>query len=104
MAKKEKETIGEIGKKVMDIGLGIASVTEKKVREVAAELIKKGEMKKEGAEKFINGLLKKTEKDRRGLEERLTGVVKKVIDKLPLATRSELDELKKKVEDLEKKC
>jgi len=103
MVKKQTEGIGEIGKKVIDLGMGLASVTEKKVREVAAELIKKGEMKKEEAEKFIDDLLKKTEKDRKGLEGRLTGVVKKVIEKLPLATRSELDEIKKRLAALEKK-
>ena len=108
MAKKEKEkgkeTIVDLGKKTLDLGLGLLSVTEKKTREVVAELIKRGEIKKETAEKFIDGLLKKTEKDRKGLEERLTKVVKTIIDKLPLATKKELDEIKKKVEDIEKKC
>ena len=106
MAKKEKgrDAIVDLGKKTLDLGLGLLSITEKKTREVVAELIKKGEIKKESAEKFIDGLLKKTEEDRKGLEERLTKVVKKVIDKLPLATKKELDELKKKVRDIEKKC
>lgn len=103
MAKKEVKGIGEIGKKVMEIGLGLVSVTEKKVREVAAELIKRGEIKKEAAEKFVDNLLKKTEKDRKDLEERLTGAVRKVIEKIPLATKKELDEIKKKIESLEKK-
>ncbi len=103
MVTKEEKGIGEMGKRVMEIGLGLVSVTEKKVREIAAELIKRGEIKKEAAEKFVDNLLKKTEKDRKDLEERLTGAVRKVIEKIPLATKKELDEIKKKIESLERK-
>lgn len=103
MAKKETAGIGEIGKKAVELGLGILSITEKKVRAVAAELIKRGEIKKEVAEEFIDSLLKKTEKDRKKLEERLTKIARKVIDKIPLATKKELDEIKRRLEDLEKK-
>jgi polyhydroxyalkanoate synthesis regulator phasin len=103
MIRKEKERIADLGKKVVDLGLGLVSVSDKKIREVADELIQRGEIKKEEAEQFIDKLLKKTEKDRKGLEERITGVVKKVIEKLPLATKSELNEIKKKLNELEKK-
>ena len=103
MGKEELKGIGELGKKVMELGLGLVGVTEKKIREVAAELIKRGEIKKEEAEKFIDRLIKKTEKDRKEFEERVSGLIHKVIEKIPLATKSEVEELKKKIEAIEKK-
>ena len=106
MVKKGKEKITDLGRKVVDLGLGLGlglvSVTEKKVRAVVSELIKRGDIKKEEAEGFVDRFLKKTEEDRKGLEERITGVVKKVVEKLPLATKSELNEIKKRLSELEK--
>lgn len=103
MTKGKGLGLGELGKKMLELGLGVVGITEKKIREITAELIKKGELTKEEAEKFIDKLLKKTEKERKDLEERLTGVIKKVIEKTPLATKSELDELRKKIEEIEKR-
>lgn len=100
---KESERLGEFGKKMVELGLGLVGVTEKRVREVTAELIKRGEIKKEEAEKFIDNLVKKTEKDRKDLEKKLSRFIQKGIDKIPLATKSEVEELKKKIEAIEKK-
>ena len=98
-----KNGLKELAKTAVELGLGLVAVTEKKVREVAAELIKKGEIKKEEAEKFIDNLVKKTEKDRKDLEKKLSRFIQKGIDKIPLATKSEVEELKKKIEAIEKK-
>lgn len=103
MVKKERDAVLELGKKAIGVGLGLISITEKKARAIIDELIKKGEIKKEEAEEVINNLLKKTEKDRKTLEERLAKIIKNVVEKLPLATRKELDEVKKRLEELEKK-
>ena len=98
-----KNDLKDLVKKMMELGLGLVGVTEKKIREVVAELIKRGEIKKEEAEKFIDNLVEKTEKDRKDLEKRLSRFIQKGIAKIPLATKSEVEELKKKIEALEKK-
>lgn len=100
---QKREELKELVKKAVGLTLGLAGVAERKVREVAAELIKKGEIKKEEAERFIDRLLEKTEKDRSELEERLSVFIHKVIERIPLATKSELEELEERIAAIEKK-
>ena len=101
---EQKEKLTDLGKKAVDLGLGIVSITEKKVREVVGELINRGEIKKEEAEQFVDKIIKKTIDERKGLEQKLTGLVQKVIDKVPLVvTKKEIDDIKKRLSKLERK-
>jgi len=90
-------------KKVFNLGLGVFAVTKEKVEEIVKELVKKGEVSQEEGKKLVNELLEKGEKSRKELEAQIEKIVKGIIEKLDLATRKELNELKFEIEQLKDK-
>ncbi|MCK4437303.1 phasin family protein [bacterium] len=95
--------MGDLVKKLAALGLGALVISEEKVRELTRELIKRGELKKGEAPKFIKEVLKKTSKSRKEIEKGISQAIKKALANLPLVSRDELKKLEKKVEKLEKK-
>ena len=90
-------------RKVFNLGLGVFSVTKEKVEEIVKELVKKGEVSQEEGKKLVNELLEKGEKTRKELEAQIEKIVKGIIERLDLATRKELNELKSEIEQLKEK-
>jgi len=90
-------------KKVFNLGLGVFAVTKEKVEEIVKELVKKGEVSQEEGKKLVNELLEKGEKSRKELEAQIEKIVKGIIERLDLATRKELNELKSEIEQLKEK-
>ena len=90
-------------KKVFNLSLGVFSVTKEKIEEIVKELVKKGEVSQEEGKKLVNELLEKGEKTKKELEAQMEKIVKGIIERLDLATRKELNELKSEIEQLKEK-
>jgi len=90
-------------KKVFNLSLGVFSVTKEKIEEIVKELVKKGEVSQEEGKKLVNELLEKGEKTKKELEAQIEKIVKGIIEKLDLATRKEINELKSEIEQLKEK-
>jgi len=84
-------------------GLGIMSLTYEKAESLAKDLIKRGELSETEEAKFIKDLMKRAEKYSSETEKKIEETVEKTLKKLNIPTRSDLDEIKQKLDELSKK-
>jgi len=89
--------------KTMLTGVGLAAVTKDKVEELARELIDRSEMSEKEGKELIDELLKKSEQARKDLEAKIEDIVRKVLGKMDLATKGDIDRLTERIESLEQK-
>jgi polyhydroxyalkanoate synthesis regulator phasin len=93
----------DIIKKAMLLGLGLFSLTKEKAEEFVDDLVKRGEVTKEERFRMVDKLLKEAEKQEEELLGKISETVQKVITELGLPTKKELDEISKRLEEIEKK-
>ncbi|MGE4560522.1 MAG: phasin family protein [Desulfobulbus sp.] len=91
----------EMLKNVVYAGIGAAFLTKEKVEEVTKDLVEKGKMSQEEGKQFIDDLLRKSEKAKDQLELWINKRVEERVNQLNLATKDELAELQRKVEELQ---
>ncbi len=91
----------ELLKNMIYTGVGAAFLTRDKLDEIRKELVERGNLTKEEGKEFVEDLVKKSDKTRDQLEIWLNHQVEERIKGLNLATADELDELRRKVEELE---
>ena len=90
-------------KKTLLAGVGAAALTREKVESLVDELVEKGEIASKEGPKLVKDLLQESQKAKKELEERVEEATQKALKKLRLATRAEVEEIKAKLEELEKK-
>lgn len=91
----------EILKNVVYAGIGAAFLTKEKIEELKSELIDKGKMSQEEGKQFVDDLLRKSEKAKDQLDLWINRRVEEQVRQLNLATRDEIAELQRKVEELQ---
>ena len=92
-----KETL----KNILYTGIGIAFLTKEKVEELKADLIEKGKMSQEEGRQFVDDLLRRSEKARDQLDLWINKRVEERIEQFNLATRDEVADLRRQVEELQ---
>ena len=95
--------MSDIFKKTFLAGLGAMSLTREKAQEITNDLIKRGELAKTDEAKFVRDLLDLDEKNKSGLEDKIEKAIEKVMAKLDIPTRKEIEELKAEIARLSKK-
>jgi polyhydroxyalkanoate synthesis regulator phasin len=93
----------EFIRKMMMFGVGLAAMTREKTEELVKELVKKGEMSEKEGKQLVNDLLEKSKKMTRDLETKTEEMVTVTLKRLNIPTRKELDELRERIEKLEKR-
>jgi len=83
-------------KKIMLAGLGV----EAKARETWEDLVRRGEENQEEYAKKVKDRVALLEKDLKGIGKKNRDLIEKVMDKLPIATKADLDRLEKKIQEL----
>ncbi len=91
----------EMLKNALYVGLGAAFLTKEKIEELKADLIEKGKMSQEEGKQFVDDLLRKSEKAKDQLELWINKRVEDRIKQLNLATKDEIAELERKIEELQ---
>ena len=91
----------EILKNVVYAGLGAAFLTKEKVEDLTRDLIEKGKMTQEEGRQFVDDLLRKSEKAKDQLDLWINKRVEDRINQLNLATKDEIAELQRKIEELQ---
>lgn len=91
----------EMLKNVLYAGIGAAFLTKEKIEEIQAELIEKGKMSQEEGRQFVDDLLRKSEKAKDQLDLWLNKRVEERVQQLNLATKDELADLQRKIEELQ---
>jgi len=92
----------EFIKKAIFISAGLASMTAEKIEETVAEIVKRGELSETQGKEFIRDLKEKSAKAKKEMGERIDKMVDDTLRKLSLPTRKEVEELKARIEELEK--
>jgi polyhydroxyalkanoate synthesis regulator phasin len=91
-------------KKAFMTGVGLAASSSQRVEKLARELVKAGKLSEEDGEKLVEDMLKKSEQAKKDFVREVESLVKKAMDKVPVAGKKEVDELRKKIEILEKQA
>lgn len=86
--------------KALYTGIGIASYTVDKAKEMGRELADEFNLSKEEGEKLAEEIRNKAKAEKEQFESRVEKEVERVVDKLKLATKSDIDALKKQILDL----
>ncbi len=92
----------EFIKKSIYIGAGLASLTAEKIEEAVAEIVKRGELSEKQGKELLQELLDKSAKTRKEISEKIEKMIQETMEKLHLPTRKEIDELKARIDQLEK--
>jgi poly(hydroxyalkanoate) granule-associated protein len=88
-------------RKIMLAGVGALALTEEKLESFVQELIKKGELTQEEGKKTLKELREKMAQNKRELEEYVQRKIENSVKKMHLATKKDVEELEKRVSDLE---
>ena len=91
----------ELLRNILYTGVGAAFLTRDKLDEIRKDLVERGNLTKEEGKEFVDDLLRKSNSARDQLEILLNRQVEERIKTLNLATVDDLDELLRKVEELE---
>ena len=84
--------------------MGFISMSKDAVVKAAEKLKEDMKMSEEEGKKFTEEVIGEAEKAKKNFQEEVEKAVNKTLDKLNLAKKDELDELKKKIDELEKKA
>ena len=91
----------ELLQNVFDAGLGVAALTKEKIEALQKELVEKGRMTREEGMNFVEGLKQKSEKAREQMDLWIARRVEEQIAKLDLATKEDVAELQRKIDELQ---
>ena len=91
----------EMLKNVLYTGLGAAFLTKEKIEELRKELIEKGKLSQDEGKQFVDELIRKSEKAKDQLDLWINKRVEDRINQLNLATKDEIAELRRKIEELQ---
>lgn len=90
-------------RKLANLGLGLLDITEEKAREIADELIKRGEARSEKPGQLVKDILARGEEVKRTLQKHVDAAVEKAMAKTNVASAKDLAGLAARIEALEKK-
>ncbi len=94
----------ELIKKVLYTGVGLVASATEKVQQQVNDLVENDKISKDEGKKIVESFVKSTEEKKSELETRLNEMVEGIINKLDLVRKSDIDDLIKKVERLEKEA
>lgn len=90
-------------RKAMFLGLGMLCVAKETSERIINELVARGEVSEEEAKKFLDELLQKGEEYRQEVKGFIRQEVEKLRGELGLVTKSEIDEIRERLDTLERK-
>jgi polyhydroxyalkanoate synthesis regulator phasin len=88
-------------KNVLYAGIGAAFLTRDKIEELKTELVEKGKLSREEGKEFVDDLIKKSQRAKDELELWINKRVEEKIDQLDLATKDDIADLRRKIEELQ---
>lgn len=92
--------MSDLLKKTVLAGIGAVSLTKDKAKELADELVERGEMDESDEAEFIKELMDKSEEKKEELEGTIEEKVNETFEKMDIASKSDVEELKDKVQQL----
>ena len=94
----------EFLKKTIWIGAGLAAMTAEKIEEAVKEIVNRGQLTEKEGRELIDDLIEKSRKAKKDWGERIDQAVQDTLQRLKIPSRREVDDLKARIEQLEKAC
>ncbi len=91
----------EIIRDVAKIGLGALSLSKENIKKITDDLVEIGKVSREEGDRLLKEIQTSSDEYRKNLQETIEESVKKAVDRAGFATKSEVLELRKKIEELE---
>jgi len=91
----------ELIEKVVMTTIGVAAITQKKAEELVAEMKERYKLSEEEGKNLVEKIQSMARENREKVREMAEAEVQKVVDRLGLVSVDELEQLKKRVQDLE---
>jgi polyhydroxyalkanoate synthesis regulator phasin len=86
--------------KMLLAGLGVVSMSKERAEKIFDEYVARGKAEKDAKSGFVKELLDTAEKTRGDLEKLVADQVKSAIEKVPLATKEDIQRLEEKLDQL----
>jgi polyhydroxyalkanoate synthesis regulator phasin len=99
----EQRKVPEFLHKMIAAGCGFVSLSEEKVKGFIDDLVKRGELSANEGEGLLKNMLDRVESTGKDIENKVSETVKKYIKRENVCTKSEMDEILKRIEELEKR-
>ncbi|MBN2373221.1 hypothetical protein JXL19_05510 [bacterium] len=99
----EEHRVSEFLHRLVAAGWGFVSLSEEKAKKFIDELITRGEISAKEGEGLLKGILDRLESTGKDIETRVAEMVSKYIKRENICTKSDIDQLIKRIEKIEKK-
>ncbi len=86
--------------RLMLAGLGAVSMTRERAEKIFDEYVSRGKAEKEARAGFVKEVMDTADKTRKDIEKLVSEQVEKTVDKLNLASKSDIKRLEEKVDKL----
>lgn len=94
----------ELLEKIVITTIGVAAITQKKAEELAAEMKERFKLSEDEGKHLVDRIQSMAEENREKVRQMADVEIKKAMDRLGLVSREELDQLAKRVQELESRC
>jgi len=91
----------ELFEKTIEVGLGAALLTKESATKLVDELIQRGAVTKTEGRKLVSDMLEKGKRQKQKMEDFVTEVVQRAMAKADVARQSHIEELERRIADLE---
>lgn len=92
----------DLFKKFIYTGIGFISITAETLKSTVEKLVEESKLSSDEGKKIIEEFTKNTEAKKKEFEEQLTKIIEKVTARFKFVTESDLQEVIKRIEVLEK--
>jgi polyhydroxyalkanoate synthesis regulator phasin len=93
----------DIWRKAKHFSMGVLDFTKEKVEALVSDMVKRGELTEQESPQAVAEILAKAQSEQEAFIEKLKTLVEKVISQMGLALAADLQDLEKRVAELEKK-
>lgn len=93
----------EVIRDAAKIGLGAVSLSKDNIKKLTDNLVEIGKVSREEGDRLFTDLEKSATEFKESMKETIEENVRKIVEQSKLATRTELEDLRKKIEELEEK-
>ena len=89
-------------KQLLMIGIGTTSLVAERLREVSEQWVKDGKINPEQATAFVDDLMSQLKSDQGSMEAQMQRQMRSILQDLGVARQSEVDELRGRIDRLER--
>ena len=93
----------ELIEQTIELGLGAALLTKETATKLVDDLVKRGDVTREEGRKLVDSMLEKGKGQKERMESFVSDVVERVLSRTDVARRSAVEELERRIAELERR-